>query len=491
MWECRRGCVSLDPCLAALSLSWGTAMPKIHPLIICGGNGTRLWPVSRTESPKQFQRIGDATSPTFFQSAIERHQGADFEIPVIVASERHARTVETQLAQIGSDAQIIHEPMGRNTGPAVLAAAMRLYQHDPEALMLVIPADHVIEGDLNSTIVAMKQAAQDGHIITFGIKPRYPETGFGYITDGGAVDGYPGLRKVERFVEKPPARKARFLVESDIAYWASGISMFSAATIIEEYKRFDMRSYVAVENAVLNAAPAPRGVVLSAEHFRQAAAEPTEQVVFEKTRRIALAPLDVMWNDVGSWSAMYGIQAPNAEGNVLQGDIVTVDTHNSLVRSEGRLVTLVGMSDVIVVDTPDALLVTKVGHCQNVKKVAEHLKAAQRVEVESHQKAEREWGHLRQVIDEDAFTLSTLTIKPGAVVSMEADELREAIVVTGSLSACEGPHMRALGPGGRMVLDGAKGGRLVNDADETAEVVLMSVQPAVPADNVVPVARYA
>ena len=360
-------------------------MASIYPLIICGGNGTRLWPVSRTQSPKQFQKVGEETSLTFFQSAVERHRGPGYERPCIVSAQRHAETVAAQLAEIDCQADILLEPVGRNTGPAVLAAALSLYARNPDALMVVIPADHVIDGNLTNTIMAMAAPASAGFIITFGIKPRYAETGFGYITDGGPVIEYPGLRHVERFIEKPPSRKARLLVESEIAYWASGLSMFAARTIIEEYQKFDATSAAFVRLAVENGKPGPHGFELDPLNFGAAAASPTEVTVFEKTGRIALAPLDVDWSDVGSWTAMYGISKSNAQGNVLQGDVIAVETTNSMVRSTSRLVTVVGMKDVIVIDTPDALLVTRVGHCQDVKKVAEYLKVGNRIEAEKHQ----------------------------------------------------------------------------------------------------------
>lgn len=449
-------------------------MANIHPLVICGGNGTRLWPMSRTESPKQFQRVGDGSSLTFFQSAVERHRGDGFEKPVIVSSVRHRNTVAAQLAQIGSDARLIFEPMGRNTGPAVLAAALALYSEDPAALMLVIPADHVIEGDLNTTILAMRAAAEAGHVITFGIKPRYAETGFGYITDGGPIAEFPGLHSVHRFVEKPPLRKARLLVESDIAYWASGLSMFSAATIIDEYQKFDPDSFVAVQQALSTGLTNGRGTLLNADHFRHAADLPTEQVVFEKTAKIALAPLDVNWNDVGSWSAMYGISRPNPDGNVLQGDVIAVETRNSMVRSDTRLVSVVGMSDVIIIDTPDALLVTRVGHCQNVKKVAEHLKAAKRREAEKHDGSSAEWGDYRQLIDRNGINLSSLSLRAGAGLDIDPASLRELTVVAGTVMVTNGRTQMALTQGERALLDPRAISRVCNRTDETAELLVMT-----------------
>ncbi|MFT5341308.1 MAG: mannose-1-phosphate guanylyltransferase/mannose-6-phosphate isomerase [Paracoccaceae bacterium] len=455
-------------------------MTLITPLIICGGNGTRLWPMSRTQSPKQFQKVDEAEGLTFFQSAVQRHRGEGYDTPVIVSSVRHSQTVAEQLSEIECDAQVILEPMGRNTGPAVLAAAIKIYAQNPDAIMVVVPADHVIDGDLNRTIKAMVEPAKAGHIISFGIKPRYAEIGFGYITDGGPIIGFPGLHKVDRFVEKPPARKARLLVESDIAYWASGLSMFSAQTIIKEYFKFDPETVETVRLAVAEGEQRNTGLVLNAIRFGEARPEPTESMVFEKTDKIALAPLDVNWSDVGSWTAMYGISKADLQGNVLQGDVIAVKSKNSMVRSSSRLVTLVGMSDVIIVDTPDALLVTKVGHCQNVKKVAEYLKTNNRVEVEKHAPiqifdSKSQQTHVWQMIKTDRVDMIAVEIAPGARFELDAAPNRDVIVVKGSVSLSKTGGLTPVEDGKRVDLNSKSPISLVNDSAETVEVVLTTL----------------
>lgn len=464
---------------------------RINPLIICGGNGTRLWPISRTQSPKQFQKVGETSSLTFFQSAVERHSDDGFEPPMVVSAARHARTVHRQLAQIGQSADILLEPMGRNTGPAVLAAALRLMAKDPDALMLVVPSDHVIEGDINSAIKAVQAGAEAGYIITFGIKPRYAETGFGYITDGGPIIEHPGLREVERFVEKPPTRKARLLVESEIAYWASGISLFKASTIIEEYNTYDPETLEHVIEALNAAQPTRDGLVLGAEAFARAEAEPTESAVFERTRRIALAPLDVEWSDVGSWTAMYGISSANPQGNVLQGDVIAVESKNCMVRSETRLVTCVGLEDIIVVDTPDALLVTKVGHCQSVKKVTEHLKQSERVEAEKHSTTEFEWGSIKQLVSKDHIRLSTVSIKPGASMRLDPAPGREAILSTGKILVSSGTVQARMKEGERQDVCAQTRTTFANPGDEMAEMLIMTIALQATPHDILPSARYA
>jgi mannose-1-phosphate guanylyltransferase/mannose-6-phosphate isomerase len=465
----------------------------VTPLIICGGNGTRLWPISRTQSPKQFQRLGDATSPTFFQSAVLRHRGEGYGKPVIVSSIKHRATIAAQLADIGVEATVIHEPVGKNTGPAVLAAALAVMAQDRDGIMVVVPADHVIEGDLNRTVMAMRAAARSGRIITFGIKPRYAETGFGYITDGGPVVDYPGLHDVDRFVEKPPARKARQLVESERAYWASGLSMFSARTIITEYQKFDPETVAAVAHALAAGTRAEDGIELDPTHFARATSAPTESMVFEKTKCIALARLDVDWSDVGSWTAMHGISKADDQGNVLQGDVIAVETTNSMVRATSRLVTVVGMKDVIVIDTDDALLVTQVGHCQSVKKVAEHLKGEGRAEAEVHRPRPVTPALSRTLVtpimQTRAVQMLSVCLAPKDGHDVDGVPHREVVVAHGTVRIETAAATWTLRDGERQALPPFLPARLVNETDAEAVVVLMAMTVA--ADDVVePLARH-
>ena len=472
-------------------------MRKIHPLILCGGSGTRLWPISRTRSPKQFQKIGGKDSVSFFQAAIQRHSGEAFHDPCIVTSLRHRGTVVSQLREIQSGSRIICEPMARNTGPAVLAAAHMLCARDPSALILVVPADHVIEGDINPTIVRYADAALDGQIITFGIAPRSPESGFGYITKGEEIDGHPGLHKVDQFIEKPEKKEAQRIISELDAAWASGISLFSAKTIIEEYEKFDPETADAIKRSVMGASIFPEAFYLDAAAFSEAKGDPTEMAVFERTDRIATTSLDVIWNDVGSWSAMFEISKPDGDGNVFQGDVVAVSSTNTMVRSEGRLVSIVGLDDIIVVDTPDALLVTRRNSSQKVKDVVEALKLKARPEAEYYASAAPKMvsftmpAGLERIHESETFNLGTSQLPLGAFVDMESGHGRQVIVVKGTVHVQGAAWQKTVREGGRIYSDPEGSIRITNCGDGEGELLFMTFDTEVESPKSLPSASHA
>ncbi len=414
-------------------------MQKIHPLILCGGMGSRLWPMSRIDQPKQFQPINGKGSLTYFQTTVQRHRGQLFSDPIIVTNAAQADLVSQQLTEIQATARIIGEPVGRNTGPAVLAAALAILPDDPDAVLLVLPSDHIIIGDLNRTIARMAMAAAAGQIITFGVTPGYAEAGYGYIIDGGRVAAYSGLHSVARFIEKPTVEVAQRLIDEGTAYWASGISMFRADVICEEFRRLEPRTHAAVSKAVTLAKETTGGITLDEAAFREARDEPTERTIFENSPAISLAPVDVKWDDVGAWAAVYDVNTKSDDGNVTNGDVMTLDTTNSLIRSDGRLVVVIGMNDVIVVDTKDALLVTDRKHAQQVKLVVEKLKSGGRAEVVSHPFRNQIWGGIEALADDPDYRLDMLTLRPGSTMEINGHGLGESFlsVVAGQATYLE------------------------------------------------------
>lgn len=451
-------------------------MSDIRPLILCGGVGSRLWPMSRSQSPKQFQPMDGPNSLSFFQATVQRHRGIGFGEPIVVTAREHAALVKRQLDQLQCRATVISEPVARNTGPAVLAAAMCLAKTEPTTPLLVLPSDHVISGNLNGPILSMRPAAIAGQIVLFGITPAYAETGYGYITDGGVFGGHPGLHHVSGFVEKPPLAEAIRLIETGGAYWASGISLFTPETIMREVARFDRKTFDAVARSVERAEQGTLGMILHGDDFAQATAEPTERIVFERSDKVALAPLDVAWSDVGSWTSVYGIGQKDAAGNVLYGDVISVDTENTLVKGDNRLVAVVGMSDVIVVDTADAVLVTQRGKCQSVKKVVETLKGANRVETERHITRDHEWGQSEKLAGTPDYDMSVLRLDPGATISVQPVPGRQIIAIRGVIDLFDGDFDREIAPGDHRMLDPDKRAVLTNSGSVPAEALMLTTQ---------------
>lgn len=417
---------------------------SITPVILCGGMGSRLWPMSRVEQPKQFQPTLGKGSPTYFQATVQRHRGPEFAEPMVVTNARQAALVHRQLDDLQLKGRVIGEPVGRNTGPAVLAAAICARREDPEAMLLVLPSDHMIKGDINRIITSMAPAARDGRIVSFGVIPTYPETGYGYIADGGAVADYAGLHRVAQFVEKPGYDHAKRLIDAGGVYWASGISLMRAQTLIEEFRRLDPTTHAAVTAAVDQAEFRTLGIVLNEAAFRRATNEPTERQIFERTPAIALAPLHgIEWDDVGAWNAVYQISEPDADGNVLHGDVVTVNTRNSLIQSDSRLVAVIGMQDMVVIDTPDAVLITQRNHSQDVKELVDLLKSQGRREVSSHTVREMPWGRLETLTSDKAHDMRVMTLHRRASVQVNGTGL--------------GPSLLTIMAGeGRCTIDGAE-----------------------------------
>jgi len=394
---------------------------QIHPVILAGGAGTRLWPLSRTAFPKQLLPL--ISSQSLLQQTVERNPvEIGFAAPIVVCGDEHRFLVEEQLAGIGRAAQqIILEPAGRNTAPALAVAALLLGDREPDALMLVQPADHSI-GDpaaLHAAIRAGLSAAEEGRLVTFGITPDRAEAGYGYIKGGPLLDGSDYVRVVDRFVEKPDRETAQRYVESGAYFWNSGIFLMAARQYLEELRRLNPQLMDACERAVALGQSDLGFFRLDAAAFRRTTAISIDHAVMEHTERAAVVPVSMAWNDLGSWQALRGTLPNDGAGNVVSGDVLARDVRNCYLRSEGRLLTAIGLEDVVVVSTDDAVLVARADRVDEVSHVVEQLRQRNRPEPLSHRTCYRPWGSYTSVDAGERFQVKRITVKPGARLSLQ------------------------------------------------------------------------
>ncbi len=394
---------------------------QIHPVILSGGAGTRLWPLSRAAYPKQLLKL--SSQRTMLQDTVARGLAdVGFAAPLLVCNDEHRFLVDGQLQEIGVRPQaILLEPAARNTAPAIAAAALWLLARDPDALMLVQPSDHVIASpaEFHRAVMRGLAAAQDGRLVTFGIQPSRPDTGYGYIQGGEALAGGDGVLEVDRFVEKPDLATARRFVDSGAFYWNSGIFLLGARAFLGELSRINPAMLEACERAVRDGSEDLGFFRLGGDAFATAPSLSIDHAVMEHTARAAVVPVDMAWSDVGSWPALRDIGNADGDGNVLHGDVVAERVSNSYIRSEGRLVAALGVDNVVVVATDDAVLVADANSAAEVSDIVARLRAEQRSESQQHVTCHRPWGHYRSVDAGDRFQVKRITVKPGAKLSLQ------------------------------------------------------------------------
>ncbi len=418
-------------------------MNDILPVILSGGSGTRLWPLSREAYPKQFLAL--AGEQTMLQATWQHVAPIAGRAPLVVANEEHRFVAAEQLQQLGVEPQaILLEPVGRNTAPAIAVAALEATLEDGDPVLLVLPSDHVIadEAAFRAAVLSALPAAQEGKLVTFGIVPTGPETGYGYIkaSSGGAV------RAVDRFVEKPDADTARQYVESGEYFWNSGMFLFKASRYLAELELFQPDMLAASRNAWQLARRDTDFTRLDKDAFAAVPADSIDYAVMEKTADAVVVPLDAGWNDVGSWTALRDVSAQDADGNAHHGDVIAIDCRNTYAYGE-RLIALVGLDDVIVVETDDAVMVGRSDRMQEIKQVVARLKAEQRPEATWHRKVYRPWGAYDSIDNGERFQVKRITVKPGGTLSLQMHHHRAEhwVVVSGTAEVTRGEEVILLG----------------------------------------------
>lgn len=414
-------------------------MTPIVPVILSGGSGTRLWPLSREAYPKQFlPLVGD---DTMLQATWKRVASIAGAAPIVVANQEHRFMAAEQLRECKVLPQaLILEPVGRNTAPAIAIAALQAMADGNDALLLVLPSDHVVRNE-TAFHAAVKQAAiaaEAGKLVTFGIVPTPPETGYGYIKAAAGE----GVRAVDRFVEKPDLATAEQYVASGEYFWNSGMFLFKASRYLKELEALQPAILAACRQALDKAARDNDFIRLDADAFAASPNDSIDYAVMEKTADAAVVPLDAEWNDVGSWSALWEVSDKDADGNACHGDVIALDCKDSYAYGN-RLIAMVGLQDVVVVETDDAVFVGHKDRVQDVKEIVGQIKRDGRSEAAAHRKVYRPWGAYDSIDNGARFQVKRITVKPGATLSLQMHHHRAEhwIVVSGTAEVTRGDEV--------------------------------------------------
>ncbi|MDY7584992.1 mannose-1-phosphate guanylyltransferase/mannose-6-phosphate isomerase [Pseudomonas sp. CCI3.1] len=412
----------------------------LFPIIMAGGSGSRLWPLSRQLNPKQFLPLADADF-SMLQATIQRLDGLGAELPRLICNEQHRFLAAEQLRLLGLEkAGILLEPVGRNTAPAIALAALQACSEAQDPILLVLAADHLIK-DVSAFQACIQTAlplAQDGKLVTFGIVPTHAETGYGYIEQGDDV-GIGGF-KVNRFVEKPDLVTAQEYLASGSYFWNSGMFMFRASRYLEELESYRPDILAACRAALAGGSQDMHFTRVDETAFAACPDDSVDYAVMEKTADAVMVPLDAGWSDIGSWTALWDVSDKDQQGNVFKGDVLNQQSRNTYVHADSRLVATVGLDDLVIVETKDAVLVAHKDHVQDVKKIVEQLKNGSRTEHINHREVYRPWGVYDSVDNGHRYQVKRITVKPGAKLSVQMHHHRAEhwIVVSGTARVTNG-----------------------------------------------------
>jgi mannose-1-phosphate guanylyltransferase/mannose-6-phosphate isomerase len=463
------------------------ASSRIVPVIMCGGAGTRLWPVSRESMPKQFvPLVGSAST---FQQVLERVSDRTlFERPIVITNVDFRFVVADQVRQCGIEADIVLEPVRRDSGPAVAVAAVLAAERDPRAIVLVLAADHVVR-KVDKFHDACRQAAETaatGRIVTFGIEPTYPATNYGYICPGETLNSG-AARSVAAFVEKPDAKTAADYLARQYL-WNSGNFMFPASIMLGEIERLEPAMAEAAKAAVAGMARDLDFLRLAAEPFSGAPRKSIDYAVMELTDLAAVIPADLGWSDVGSWSAVWDVLNRDANGNAIEGPVAIIDSRNSLVRAdEAVLTTVVGLDNVVVVATEDAVLVTSRDKAESVKALVDELKTQNRRAAIEHRRVYRPWGYYQDIDLADRYRVKRIVVKAGSKLSLQKHFHRSEhwVVVKGAAEVTVGTDVRSVHENESVYIPIGSVHRLANPGRIPLELIEVQVGSYVGEDDIV------
>jgi len=422
---------------------------KIVPVILSGGSGTRLWPLSRKQHPKQYLPL--ASDNTMLQETILRLKGLDnLADPIIVCNADHRFLVAEQCQQIDiKNPTILLEPVGRNTAPAIAAAALQSLRDLEDSILLVLSADHVIQDvdTFHEAINIASQQVQSGKLATFGIVPTNANTGYGYIKS--SKENSNGAHKVEEFVEKPDLKTAQTYLEQGNYLWNSGMFMFKAGVLIDELTTHSPGIVASVNNAINNATQDLDFIRLDKQAFESSPSDSIDYALMEKSNNVVVVPLDAGWNDIGAWPALYDIGNKDANGNVTKGDVIIQDTTNTYINADHHMVVAIGVDNLIMIDTPDATFIATQDKAQEVKNIVKSLQASGRYESSVHRKVYRPWGWYDSIESGEYFQVKRLHVKPGAKLSLQMHHKRAEhwVVVSGTATVTNGEQTFNLNKG--------------------------------------------
>ena len=447
-------------------------MPKLIPVLLCGGVGSRLWPVSREARPKQYLNLtGDES---MLQQTLRRLEGLSELSPIVVCNEQHRFLVAEQLRQLGiASPSIVLEPVGRNTAPAIALAAIEAVSREKDSVLLVLPADHFIKDDaaLQTAVHNALSVADTGRLITFGLIPSRPETGYGYIRCGSSISD--AISELAEFVEKPDPSTAAAYVASGDYVWNSGMFMFRADAYLDALDRFQPEMVQICRESMAAASHDMDFIRPDAVRFNQCPSDSIDFAVMEHTDIGAVVSLDCGWSDIGAWSALWEAGVADADGNITSGDVILDNSRNSYVRSQSRLVTATGVDDLVIVETSDAVMVSPRHAVQDVKNIVSTLKQLGRSEADTHHRVFRPWGSYEALVSGERFQVKRIIVNPGQCLSLQLHHHRAEhwVVVKGIAEVVNGDHVFTLGEDESTYIPIGAKHRLANPGDSPLELI--------------------